>query len=138
MYSRYEHDGYYFDDENSYNRFCIANNPENCTGWGGPNPENYGGYKEEESSSNMSRHLQDTSSYNSTYYQRKPSDKKYYHNKREEFDIIHETEKAYLLSDNNNCAFWCPKSLMIDTIRIKNVISTRVWKGISRENVELI
>lgn len=138
MYGRYEYNGYIFNDENSLNSFIIANDPENCTGWGGPNPENYGGYKEDESSNSMSRYLQDTSSYHSSYYQRYPSDKKYYHNKREEFDIIYETEKAYLLLDNNNNEFWCPKSLMIDTTRIKNVISTRVWKGVTRDKVNLI
>lgn len=135
MYSRYEYDGYIFNDKSSYNSFIIANDPENCTGWGGPNPENYGGYKEEDI--DKSQYI-DTSSYQSSYYKRYPSDKKYYHDKREEFDILYETEKAYLLLDNNDNEFWCPKSLMIDTIRIKNVISTRVWKGVARDKVNLI
>ena len=132
MYSRYTADGYTFDDQDSYNSYLVDSNPENCTGWGGPNPENYGGYKEDESSSNMSRHLQDTSSYHSSYYQQSPKDPKYYHGPREEFDIEHETDKAYLLT-NGIAKFWCPKALAIDVIRVRNSIACRIWKGLNRQ-----
>ena len=129
MYSRYTADGYTFDNQDSYNSYLVDSNPENCTGWGGPNPENYGGYKEEESSN---RYEQDTSSYHSSYYQQSPKDPKYYHGPREEFDIEHETEKAYLLT-NGIAKFWCPKALAIDVIRIRNSISCRIWKGLQRQ-----
>ena len=129
MYSRYTADGYTFDNQDSYNSYLVDSNPENCTGWGGPNPENYGGYKEEESSN---RYEQDTSSYHSSYYQQSPKDPKYYHGPREEFDIEHETEKAYLLT-NGIAKFWCPKALTIDVIRVRNSIACRIWKGLNRQ-----
>ena len=129
MYSRYTADGYTFDNQDSYNSYLVDSNPENCTGWGSPNPENYGGYKEEESSN---RYEQDTSSYHSSYYQQSPKDPKYYHGPREEFDIEHETEKAYLLT-NGIAKFWCPKALAIDVIRVRNSIACRIWKGLSRQ-----
>lgn len=129
MYSKYTADGYTFDNRDDYNAYLIDSNPENCTGWGGPNPENYGGYKEE--SSSESRYLQDTSDYHSSHYQRSPKDPKYYHGPREEFDIEHETEKAYLLS-NGIAKFWCPKALIIDVIRVKNCLAGRIWKGLNR------
>lgn len=133
MYSRYESNGYKFNSRSAMAEYEMDH--RDCD-WGpGPQASNYGGYKEDSSSN---RYEQDTSSYQSSYYKRYPSDKKYYHNKREEFDILYETEKAYLLLDNNDNEFWCPKSLIIDTIRIKNVISTRVWKGVSRDKVNLI
>lgn len=129
MYLKYEADGYVFDDKDSYNAYLVDSDPENCTGWGGPNPENYGGYKEDASSE--SRYAQDSSDYHSSYYQRSPKDPKYYHGPREEFDIEHETEKAYLLS-NGIAKFWCPKSLIIDTIRVRNSLAGRIWKGLNR------
>ena len=129
MYSRYTADGYTFDNQDSYNSYLVDSNPENCTGWGGPNPENYGGYKEEESSN---RYEQDTSSYHSSYYQQSPKDPKYYYGPREEFDIEHETEKAYLLT-NGIAKFWCPKALAIDVIRVRNSIACRIWKGLNRQ-----
>ena len=129
MYSRYTADGYTFDNQDSYNSYLVDSNPENCTGWGGPNPENYGGYKAEESSN---RYEQDTSSYHSSYYQQSPKDPKYYHGPREEFDIEHETEKAYLLT-NGIAKFWCPKALAIDVIRVRNSIACRIWKGLNRQ-----
>ena len=129
MYSRYTADGYTFDNQDSYNSYLVDSNPENCTGWGGPNPENYGGYKEEESSN---RYEQDTSSYHSSYYQQSTKDPKYYHGPREEFDIEHETEKAYLLT-NGIAKFWCPKALAIDVIRVRNSIACRIWKGLNRQ-----
>jgi hypothetical protein len=129
MHSRYTADGYTFDSKDSYNSYLVDSDPENCTGWGGPNPENYGGYKEEESSS---RYEQDTSFYHSSYYQRSPKDPKYYHGPREEFDIEHETEKAYLLT-NGVAKFWCPKALIIDVLRVRNSISGRLWKGLTRQ-----
>lgn len=129
MYSRYTADGYTFDNQDSFNAYLVDSNPENCTGWGGPNPENYGGYKEEESSN---RYEQDTSSYHSSYYQQSPKDPKYYHGPREEFDIEHETERAYLLT-NGIAKFWCPKALAIDVIRVRNSIACRIWKGLNRQ-----
>ena len=132
MYGNYtSSDGYEF---NSRSNMAEYEMDRRDSDWGpGPQASNYGGYKEEDISSK--RYEQDTSSCHSSYYQRKPSDKKYFHGDREEFDIIHETEKAFLLKDDND-SFWCPKSLMIDTIRIKNAISARVWKGLKRQIIE--
>ena len=45
--------------------------------------------------------------------------------------FVNETEKAYLLS-NGTAKFWCPKSLMIDVIRVRNSIAGRIWKGLNR------
>lgn len=101
--------------------------------WGpGPNPADYGGTKRSESSRDT--YERDTSEYSSKHYQTSPKDPKYYHGDREEFDIIHETEKAYLLS---NCIakFWCPKTLIIDVIKIRNSIAGRIWKGLNRHVV---
>lgn len=97
---------------------------------GGPSPESYGGRKKDESPSQT--YSRDTSDYHSSYYQISPKDPKYYHGPREEFDIEHETEKAYLLT-NGIAKFWCPKALAIDVIRVRNSISCRIWKGLQRQ-----
>lgn len=128
MYSSYiSSDGYTFNSKSDLAEYEMDRRDSD---WGpGPNPESYGGYKEE--SSDTSRYLQDTSDYHSSHYQRSPKDPKYYHGPREEFDIEHETEKAYLLS-NGIAKFWCPKALIIDVIRVKNCLAGRIWKGLNR------
>ena len=130
MYGTYEVKGYTFSNEKNYNAYLVASNPDNGDGWGpGPSPEDYGGRKEDESPT--STYSRDTSDYQSSYYQTTPKDPKYYHGPREEFDIEHETEKAYLLS-NGIAKFWCPKALCIDVIRVRNSIACRIWKGLTR------
>lgn len=131
MYRTYEYEDYTFDDEASYNSFIIANDPENCTGWGGPNPENYGGYKKDEPNRRTS--YEEEPEYYDKYYKapQYTKDKTFYHGPFEEFIIIHETEKAYLLDDAGK-HFWCPKSLVIEPSRILNTIKCRLWKNLRR------
>lgn len=127
MYSSYTADGYTFDDKDSYNAYLVDSDSSNCAGWVSPNPENYGGCREESNDP----YKKDTSDYHSSHYQHTSKDPKYYHGPREEFDIEHETEKAYLLYDEVT-KFWCPKALIIDVIRVKNCLAGRIWKGLNR------
>ena len=128
MYGNYESNGYKFNSRSAMAEYEMDR--RDCD-WGpGPQASDYGGYKEEDTSS--TRYEQDTSSYHSSHYQRTPKDPKYYHGDREEFDIEHETEKAYLLT-NGIVTFWCPKALAIDVIRVRNSIACRIWKGLNRQ-----
>lgn len=121
-------DGYSFRNESDYKSYMYDRSE--CT-WGpGPNPSNYGGYKEDEPTHEI--YERDTCEVHNTHFQRSPKDPKYYHGPREEFDVMHETEKAYLLS-NDVASFWCPKSLIIDVIRVRNSIAGRIWKGLNRQ-----
>lgn len=128
MYGTYtSSDGYVFNNRSDWAEYEMDRSNSD---WGpGPQASNYGGYKEDDSPN--SRYEQDTSSYHSSHYQRTSKDPKYYHGPIEEFDIEHETEKAYLLT-NGIAKFWCPKSLCIDVIRVRNSIACRVWKGLTR------
>lgn len=129
MYSRYtSSDGYIFNSKSDLAEYEMDKQDSD---WGpGPQASNYGGYKDSDSLSE--RYEVDTSEYCSRFYQRSSKDPKYYHGDREEFDIEHETEKAYLLS-NGIAKFWCPKALIIDVIRIRNSLSGRIWKGFNRQ-----
>ena len=129
MYSSYiSSDGYTFNSKSDLAEYEMDR--ADCD-WGpGPNPANYGGTRESESSRDI--YERDTSEDSSKQYRTSPEDPKYYHGDREEFDIIHETEKAYLLS-NGIAKFWCPKALIIDVIRIRNSIAGRIWKGLNRD-----
>lgn len=127
MYQRYEYDGYKFDsreDMNSYivdsqdNAYCFATN--------------YGGYKEDDCSDRVS--YEEDREYYDRHYRSFEKDKKFYHGEFEEFEIKHETEKAYLLKDEEKY-FWCPKSLIIEPIIVKNCIKCRIWKGLNREAI---
>lgn len=129
MYGNYiSADGYKFDSRSSLAEYEMDRRDSD---WGpGPNASDYGGYKEDESVNE--RYERDTCETHNIHFQRSPKDPKYYHGPREEFDIIHETEKAYLLS-NGVASFWCPKSLIIDVIRVRNSIAGRIWKGFNRQ-----
>ncbi len=129
MYGNYtSSDGYQFNNRADMAEYEMDRRDSD---WGpGPQAFNYGGHKEEDTSS--TRYEQDTSSYHSSHYQITPKDPKYYNGDREEFDIEYETEKAYLLT-NGIAKFWCPKVLAIDVVRIRNSISCRIWKGLQRQ-----
>lgn len=135
MYGTYTADGYTFDNECDWLRYNNASDPENCTGWGGANPENYGGYKDDPEPEERDTREYNNKQYSSVYacntYEK---DKMYYYDDFEEFEVIHETEKAYLLSDDS-IYFWCPKSLIKDTTKVKNSIRGRVWKNVDRKDV---
>lgn len=136
MYGRFESNGYYFDNENDFNAFMVANDPENCTGWGGPSPENYGGYKEPDASDRKT-YADEPEYYDKHYHtSAKPKDRTFYHGPFEEFTIVHETEKAYLLNESGN-HFWCPKSLIIEPTIILSCIRCRLWKNIKRTYINL-
>lgn len=129
MYSTYtSSDGYKFTDRGSWAEYEMDRRDSD---WGpGPSASNYGGYKEDEPAHKT--YERDTCEVHNIHFQRSPKDPKYYHGPREEFDVTHETEKAYLLS-NGIASFWCPKSLIIDVIRIRNSIAGRIWKGLNRQ-----